>query len=530
MAKLTTKLNIVSNDSTSYTQSFTGRDIEMIDNYSNVVQLKEKLDSSDAFIKVAACGSSISGVKAGAGARLIDAKIIVIKNCGKSAIELSLESNEHANGSNDTRANAMYSSIIVSPDDFLVLPNQRIVNYDNLTSAGNASTFDNAATSTLKTDSGADNDDVTDDAMTDDTNSTRVYIEQFTGTTNHGANLFRVGDLIRLDDEIMRVTAIGSGADLANTYLDVERGLFGSTIAVHADDVAIEFPFFNEYSDFDKYTKCQTNRSGKYKTSNLILNAGQRSALQYSRGFVRGSFAMKFYNKGYQELGLSGQTTTTSTGLATSTEYKFNITGNGGSVLANLAFTTDSSNVNWGGSNGVISKINDSLATQYATSGGNLYDKLITVSIVDGDIRFESQDRTSASAVLLAAPSSGTTPFGVGNVPAIGSVEAPVAAALPDDTVRTSNYVSSPNEGAFAYDDGQGNILGAATGTINYETGAIDISSAPADAEFVVSASYGSAHSGGINETSTFENGLLAIYARSCNSKIDGEVEVIGFM
>tara|TARA_Y100000401_G_scaffold104458_1_gene96283 strand:+ start:2559 stop:4136 length:1578 start_codon:yes stop_codon:yes gene_type:complete len=525
MGKLTTKLNIVANDSTSYGQSFTGRDLEMIDNYDNVVQLKERLDNSDAFIKLAACGSSISGVKAGAGARLIDAKLIVIKNCGKTAIELSLESNEHAHA-NETRSNAMYSSMIVAPDDFLVLPNQRIVNYSNLTSAGNAATFDNQATSALKTDSGAKLAEAFSDAA-----DTNIVIDDSSGGAAN--TFFRVGDTIRVNNEILRITAIndddGDGA-FTPTSLTVERALFGSTGATHANNDELEFAFFNEYSDFDKYTKCQTNRSGKYKTANLILNADQRVATAYSRGFVRGSFAIKFYNKGYQELGMSGQTTTTSTGLATSTEYKFNITGNGGSVLTNLAFTTDSSNVNWGGTNGVLSKINDSLATQYATSGGNLYDKLITVSIVNGDIRFESQDRTSASAVLLAAPSSGTSPFGVGNIPAIGSVEAPVAAALPDDTVRTSNYVSSPNEGVFAYDDGQGNILGAATGTINYETSAVELTSGPADAEFVVSAAYGSAHSGGINETTNFENGLLAIYARSCNAKIDGEVEIIGFM
>ena len=242
MAKLTTKLNIVSDNINQYSGSFTNRELEMIDNYDNVVQLKERLDNSDAFIKIAAAGSSISGVKAGAGARLLDAKLIVIKNCGDSAIELSFENKEVGAG-DELVDNSMYNTMIIAPDEYMVLPNQRIAAYSSLTSAGNASSLDNAATSTLKTDSGADNDDVTEDAMTDDTNSTRVYIEQATSASDNGTNLFRVGDTIRLDNEIMRVTAIGTGADLANTYLDVERGLFGSTIAVHADDVAIEFPF-----------------------------------------------------------------------------------------------------------------------------------------------------------------------------------------------------------------------------------------------------------------------------------------------
>ncbi len=523
MAKLTTTLNIVSDN--------INKSFPMEDSFESVVTLKEKLDNSDAFIKIVSLGSSISGIKAGVGARLAEAQLIVIKNCGSTAIELSLEGQEYGAG-DDLRDNAMYSSIIIAPKDYIVLPNQRVVNYSTLTSAGNASSLDNAATSTLKTDSGANLDDASGNSIINHTTRTNLQIEEYTSAANCGANLFRVGDTIRVDNEIMKVTAIGSGADLANNVITVTRGEFGSTASTDgADGDPVEFAFFNEYHDYDKYSKCQTDRSGKYKTSNLILNAGQRSLLQYKRGFVRGSFAMKFYEKGYQELGLSGISNLTSSGLATSTAYAFNITANGGSVLANLAFTTDSSNVNWLGTNGVISKINDSLATQYRTSGGNLYDKQVIVSVVDGDIRFTSIDQTSASAILLAAPSSGTTPFGVGSIPAIGDVEAPIAAKLPDDTIRTSGgYVEKPNETAFAYDDGQGNIIGAATGTINYETGAIDITSGPNLAEFVVSAEYNSVHSGGINETSNFENGLLGIYARSCNSKINGEVEVIGFM
>ena len=306
--------------------------------------------------------------------------------------------------------------------------------------------------------------------------------------------------------------------------------MFGSTAANHADNDHISYAFFNEYSDYDKFTYAQTDKSGRYKTSNLVLNNSQRSTTAYTRGIVRGSFALKFYERGYQELGLSGITNSTSSGLATSTEYKFNITADGGSVFSNLTFTTDSNNVNFGGRNGVISKINDALATQYSTYGGNLFEKEVTVSIVNGDIRFTSGNRTTASAILLAAPTSGTTPFGVGRFPAIGSVEAAVAAKLPDDTVRNQSYVENPNKAVFAYDDGRGNIRGAAQGTINYETSGIDLTSAPADAEFVVSFNYNSVHSGGVNETSNFENGIINIQARSCNSKVNGEVEVIGFM
>tara|TARA_Y100000593_G_scaffold72630_1_gene133391 strand:+ start:412 stop:750 length:339 start_codon:yes stop_codon:yes gene_type:complete len=110
------------------------------------------------------------------------------------------------------------------------------------------------------------------------------------------------------------------------------------------------------------------------------------------------------------------------------------------------------------------------------------------------------------------------------------NVEGAVAAKLPDDTIFDKlSYVENKNQGAFAYDDGKGNIVGTATGTINYETGAVDFTG-PAEAEFAVSFNYDSAHSGGLSATSNQENGIVTISARSVNSKIDAEVEVLGFI
>ena len=67
------------------------------------------------------------------------------------------------------------------------------------------------------------------------------------------------------------------------------------------------------------------------------------------------------------------------------------------------------------------------------------------------------------------------------------------------------------------------------TGTINYETGALDLNG-PANAEFVASFNYDSAHSGGINAETDEQNTLTELAARSCNSKIDAEVEILGFV
>ena len=222
---------------------------------------------------------------------------------------------------------------------------------------------------------------------------------------------------------------------------------------------------------------------------------------------------------------MSGVTPSTHSGLAASTAYQFNITVDGGSTFVDLAFTTDASNLNFGGNNGIISKIQAALDTQFYTSG-NLFEKRVSVGIVGGDIRFTSGTRTRNSAILLAAPGSGTTPFGVGRLPAIASVEAAVAAKLPNDTIEDKTYnISKSNKGIFAYDDGKGNIKGVATGTINYTTGAIDIQG-PANAEFVASFSYDSAHSGGLSDNNT----IKTISARSLNSKIDAEVEILGFV
>jgi len=52
----------------------------------------------------------------------------------------------------------------------------------------------------------------------------------------------------------------------------------------------------------------------------------------------------------------------------------------------------------------------------------------------------------------------------------------------------------------------------------------------PANAEFVASFNYDSAHSGGLNASSNQENGIITISARSVNSKINAEVELLGFV
>ncbi len=84
------------------------------------------------------------------------------------------------------------------------------------------------------------------------------------------------------------------------------------------------------------------------------------------------------------------------------------------------------------------------------------------------------------------------------------------------------------NISKMAYDDGYGNITGIANGTINYETGAISITNAPANANFVFTANYGSSQAGGNRFGTDAGNSIDSIKARSLNSKINTSIEVIG--
>ena len=497
--------------------------MEMLDDYTEIYRQKALVDNTDSFINLASVSKSAPSILKGS-------KVILIKNNSKVGVELQFAINEFGNVSDfDTYSEGWNVNQYLAGEEFMVLPNQYMVGYSADASAGNAVTVDNQGGydvhSTLAIDSTADNDDATDDAMTDDTASTRVYLEPYTSATNCTANMFYVGDLIRLDDEIMEVTAIGAKAALATNYLDVKRGMHGSTTAVHADDVAIEFAFFNTQSDFDALTYAQTNESGRFTSTNLF---GKGRKLTYNNGVVKGSFAMKFYEAGYQELGLSGVTSSSNSGLAASTAYQFQVAVDGGSAY-DVDITTDASDLTVGK---LINLIQSQFNQAYYASSGNLKGKRLTVQIVNGDIRFTSGQRTRASAIALSDSSGGDTDlWGVGIIPAVASVEPAIGAKLPDDTIFDKvNYIESKNVKAFSYDNGKGNIIGGeATGNINYTTGALDITGPPM-AEFVVSFNHDSAYSGGVNTTTSQQNGIRIISARSMNSKIDAEVEIIGLI
>ena len=506
--------------------SLNGETFTKAKGYNQIFENTQEVDNTDGFINLL----SVSGTKGTSTVPSI--KALCVYNQGDVPAEIQFVYQEWKNNSNTDDANSLdmgggatvnrYASMVLPAGDFIYLPNGRLIGYNADASAANATAVDNTAPdSNMYVDSTADLDHATSATMGSDATHTTLNLE------NGHSKFFKVGDLIRIENEICEVTAVGTGADLANSTCTIVRGLYGSTAATHADDVDIRLPFFNAYNDFDKYSVSQTNKDGKFKAMNFFGYGRTGDAI--SDGIQPGSVGVKFYQAGYQELGLSGITPNTNSGLAASTAYAFNITVDGGSTFANLSFTTDSSNLNFGGKNGVINKIQDALNVQYYTSG-NLFEKRVNVGIVNGDVRFTSGQYLSGSAIALAAPGSGTTPFGVGRLTAIGDVEAAVAARLPDDTIyNKETYDASPNKAAFMYDDGQGNLKGAGTGTINYETGAIDFTSLP-NAEFVLNLVHKSAHSGGVNaDTLKGKNTIQSVAARSINPKLNTTIKILAY-
>ena len=103
-----------------------------------------------------------------------------------------------------------------------------------------------------------------------------------------------------------------------------------------------------------------------------------------------------------------------------------------------------------------------------------------------------------------------------------------VAAKLPDDVLYDKvTYDSSSNSGAFSYDNGYGRIFGMCNGTINYETGEIDMAGCPANAEFVYSCLHTSPFSGRQNATNAAKMNLLkAVYGNMPNQKASGELTI----
>tara|TARA_R110002020_G_scaffold469340_1_gene694306 strand:+ start:432 stop:1943 length:1512 start_codon:yes stop_codon:yes gene_type:complete len=378
-----------------------------------------------------------------------------------------------------TEGNTEYVHYLLAPDEEITIPASRAIIVDS------ADQFDGTAVTATAPHSDMY---VASGCLLDEGSNITDSVANF--TVDDG-DFFEVGDLIRIDNEIMEVTSI-----VANE-LYVIRAVGGSAAATHNDDAPIRLPFYNAYHDFDKYSVAQTDAFGRYKATNL---AGYGRVAANEGGVSAGSVAIQFYEAGYAKLGLTDISSNTESGLTASTAYEFDITVDGGTTFDNLAFTVDSSNTKFGGSTGIIAKIQAALDTQYYTAG-NLFEKKVNVSIEGGDVIFRSGSHLSTSAVTIAAGSSGTAEFlGTGRIPAAPTS---VAARLQQEVDYDKVTNSSTYKNIFVRDDGRGNLMWKNTqmvGTINYESGAIDFTvGGKPNAEFVVSLLHTSAMSGALS-------------------------------
>ena len=514
----------------------------LTEQYNEVFRLRTEVDNSDTFVTLVTPSTSIGTDPV--GGQLNNVKSMVIKNDGLVGAEVQLQITDYKNNSNVDAANSIdvsgegasttrFMSFLLGAGEYVFLPNARWVGYEEDMSAANAKPTTAGTYLTLDSNLYVASGAVIDGSgMASDATVTTVVVDDNEGSPAATTGYFHVGDLIQAENEIMEVTAVAANTG-TEANLTVVRGLYGTTAATHADNIPIRFPFFNAYNKKTAYANSvQTDKSGQFKAFNFFgfgrVNTG------VSEGIVPGSVAGKFYEPAYQELGLSGITPGTETGLAASTTYAFGINSGSGGTVFEVEFTTDASNTRFGGANGVLKKIQDVLDAAYYnsdTSGGadHIFEEKITVDIVNGDVRFTSGERLSTGSIVLSTKTgSGADWFGVGRINTLANCEGSVLARVPGDTIINSDGVTVPNTGAFFFDDGLGRITGTAEGTINYLTGKIDFTGPPS-ANFVITASYDSAHGGGNVTTAAKQNMITKISARSCNSKLNCPIQVVAF-
>ena len=532
MAKLTERLQITTGKGETFNFNFT-------EQYNEVFNLRQEVDNSNSFITLLSPSTTIGQ------SSIRNAKSIVVKNDSEVGAEIQFKVTDYADSSNVDAANSIdisgdggsttsQISTLLGAVEYMFLPNARWVSYENDASAANAKPTTNGAYLSLSSDLEVDSGTLINQADFED-DSTTLTVDD--------GDLFDVGDLIQVgvNDttatriEVMRVTSI------ATHVLSVERALYGTSAADKdaqtnatsgaVNNAKVYFPIFNTYGDYDTFSVVQTDASGRFGVSNFFGYG--RVADSTSDGIVPGSIAGKFYDQGYQSFNLKGITASTNSGLSASTTYYLSVALNGGTT-DKITFATDANNTNFGGSNGIVQKLQNAINALYYNPAKHGFQDGATVAIVDGDIRITSHSRLSTSAVAITTNTDGTAGTDelfdgsniIGRIPV--SAAGAVSARLPADTVINREGVTVPNRGVFFYDDGHGNIKGTATGTINYQTGALNFTGLP-NAEFAITANYDSAHGGGNNSTTNAQNMIVEIAARSCNSKINSTVEIVAF-
>ena len=511
-----------------------------------IIQRKE-VDDTDTGVQVVAFNDTSF-----LASSLKNAKGLVICNEGVVSAEIAMNIAGWSHGTPDSNASTASTDIkrVLNAGEFFYIPNLSMLQFGvTANSAALGATLDNVTPPTdMYVDSG-----VNLDANFEDS-ETALQVADIAK--------FEVGDLVQvgINDttatriEVMEVTSItddsGTDDDAAGTLV-VRRALHGTSKADKdsqtngtngaVSGANVHFPIFNGYYDYNTAISgssqlIMTDGQGRYKINNFFGYGRTATANDECQGIVAGSVAIKFYNSAYHEIHFPKPiNSATDSKVTASTAYAFDLTIDDSSAT-NIAFTT-SSNTKFGGSDGLIQKMQDAINTAFeGTSYG------CTVSIVNGKLRFTSNshmaahDGTNGSKVLVEDASSGTDIFtgSVGIMPNDTSFPNPVEPTLPDDEIiDPQSGRTSPNPSAFMYDDGHGNLIyqGVTVGTISYLTGACDwtISNLPY-AQFVLNAAYDSALSGGTKiKAGDADTGISSIFARSMNSKINTTIGVYAF-
>ena len=380
---------------------------------------------------------------------------------------------------------------------------------------------------------------------------------------DNGHEKYRVGDYLRCENEIIRVEGTYEDNPTASTVADnhivVSRAHFGSTAASHSGTPDIYFHCFNEYYDYDRVLQGNsqlnsTDGLGRYKSCNFFgygrtLAGSGTDVDNKTFGIVPGSICFRFYSSAYMDIPMGGTgvaggtggsnipiTSSTSSQLSTSTTYSLNLIIDDSSETT-VSFTTDSSNVNFGGTNGVIAKIQDAIDTATRTAGNNLFGYSCSVEIVSGNLRFTSNshlsphDGTNGSKIEVKDGAGGTNVLtgAAGIFPDINNSIAPVKPIIaPVSTYDSITYAKVNNVAGMCYDNGLGDLIynDVIIGNINYETGAFDLNSAPANAEFEISLAHGTPFAGKLDTSKEDTSTITAIHANVINKNISGQINI----
>tara|TARA_Y100000401_G_scaffold20699_1_gene13842 strand:- start:1245 stop:2942 length:1698 start_codon:yes stop_codon:yes gene_type:complete len=468
-------------------------------------------------------GKSSSG---GLHLSAVDCESLVICNEGEQTAEIvfsipNFDNDDDLIGNNFTSRRI---NTVLRPNDFMYLPHNVLFTYDHDSAISTTSATDTASTATsgstakfIDADASTRGDGITRSAS--GIIETNVLINNAsnhasgdTTLTVDSSHYFKVNDILRIaknggGTEFLKVVDIAS-----STTIDVERGILGSTAGQLDDNTEFNLVYKNQIGD----SRVTSDLNGLYQASTFFGYG--RSISSQPQGLTMGSIAIKVREPAYQEFGLTGQTVNTSTGLATSTSFDFKITNDADSQQT-ITIVTDSSNVNWGGTNGVLSKINDQFKTLYEN---NTFTNLPTIALVNGDVRVTSGSRLSTSSIALA---DGTSNNLIG-----GS-----AGRIPNVDIYISTATQFPKDfetDKIIFDDGKGNLNGGAgSGTIDYNSGAISLNTFP-NSEFSVSAYFNSALSGDLNNSdnsggSPANPRINSIVAKSTNPYRDANIRVI---